>query len=79
MNRREFLKSMAIGAASIYLPSKALNYLVPKTPSSIHIPAALHKGDIFTIAGVYAKNTKNLQHFVYINEVSGKLIQHPIT
>lgn len=87
MNRRAFLATLASAAAGIALdPERALwvpgrkRIFLPAQPPSLWSPVALHAGDIFTIAGVYAvnpitqRNLDGLQNFVITtNSRSGRI------
>jgi len=83
VNRRAFLGTLAAGLAGIALDPERLLWVpgqkrifLPSPSPSLVTSTALTKGDVFTIAGVYAINPATgrtlttLQNFVIIDDVS---------
>ena len=60
MNRRGFLSLLAgVAAGAVLDPERAL-WVPGKKVISIPQEAVLYRGDVFTIAGVYARNPTGL-------------------
>jgi hypothetical protein len=64
MDRRKFIKSSLIAGAALFVPTALIAKPTEAVKLSWDAPTGFMPGDIFTIAGVYDPETKELKKFV---------------